>query len=47
MWYPNDVERLAALSDHVSRWVLGWARRHWRRLCIQTDAREGNRSPVQ
>ena len=27
MLYPDDVERLAALSEQVSRWVLGWVRR--------------------
>ena len=24
MLYPDDVERLAALSEQASRWVLGW-----------------------
>ena len=32
MLYPDDVERLAALPEQVSRWVLGWVRRHWLRL---------------
>ena len=34
MLYPDDLERLAALSEQVSRWVLGWVRRHWLRLPI-------------
>lgn len=38
MLYPDDVERLAALSEQVSRWVLGWVRRHWLRLPIPTSS---------
>ena len=38
MWYPDDVEHLAALAERVSRRVLGWVRCRWRRLRIQTDA---------
>jgi hypothetical protein len=28
MWYPDDVQHLKALSEHVSRWVLRWAHGH-------------------
>ena len=38
MLYPDDVERLAALSEQVSRWVLAWVRRHWLRLPIPTSS---------
>ena len=38
MLYPDDVERLAALSEQASRWVLGWVRRHWLRLPIPTSS---------
>jgi hypothetical protein len=30
MLYPDDFEHLAALSEHVSRWLLGWVHRQWR-----------------
>jgi hypothetical protein len=29
MLYPNDFERLSALSELVTRWVRQWANR-WR-----------------
>jgi hypothetical protein len=39
MLYPDDFEHLAALSERVSRWVLGWASRHWRRLPISARSK--------
>ncbi len=28
MFFPDDVQRLVALSEFLNRRVLGWARRH-------------------
>ena len=28
MWYPDDLQHLNALSEHLTRWVLGWVRGH-------------------
>ena len=28
MYFPDDFERLAALSERLKQWVLPWARRH-------------------
>jgi hypothetical protein len=30
MLFADDFEHLAALSEHVSRWVLGWVDRERR-----------------
>ena len=30
MDFPDDVERLAALSERLNQWVLRWVRRHRR-----------------
>lgn len=38
MLYPDEVVRLAALSEQVSRWVLGWARHRRRRFPIPTSS---------
>ena len=36
--YPDDFERLAALSEQVRRWALGWVRGHRPRLPIPTSS---------
>ncbi len=28
MWYPDDIQHVNTLSEHVSRWVLRWVHGH-------------------
>ena len=28
MFYPDDIERMTSLAEHMNRWLLGWVHRH-------------------